>query len=313
MFSVSVIIPVYNKAGALGACLDSVLMQGKDVEIVCIDDGSTDGSDKILDGYAGKHANIVVRHTENRGVSAARNAGLRLASGGCIAFCDADDVMPEGALDALRGLMDSTGADIACGAIETETANGGTVLRSAAPGVTEDKKKTAAMTLDPLFDGCYGKLYRRCAVEGVWFEEDRRVNEDGDFVFGCLLNARKVAVTETPVYRYTFDAGSVSRSAFGEKFRDILYFGEKKYEKLNALGREYEDIANACLARHRLAYLNKMASCTEGVEKEELRKARADVVTMRKYLPQQGKKELIRVLLIRFAFPAYLSVMRRNG
>ena len=102
--TISIIIPVYNVASWLGTCLDSIVAAGGrasdlDVEVVCIDDGSTDGSGRLLDDYvrqverAGDGVKMSVVHQENRGVSAARNAGLELATGDYLWFVDGDDVI----------------------------------------------------------------------------------------------------------------------------------------------------------------------------------------------------------------------------
>ncbi len=92
MPKVSVIIPIYNTERYLPQCLDSVVAQTlEDIEIICVDDGSTDGSDAILREYAQRDERVIVVHQENQGLSAARNAGLDVASGDFIQFLDSDD------------------------------------------------------------------------------------------------------------------------------------------------------------------------------------------------------------------------------
>lgn len=93
-FGISLIIPVYNVAPYLRECLNSILGQKyTNWEAICVDDGSTDGCDKILDEYAAKDNRIRVVHQANAGVCAARNAALEVAKGGWIGFVDADDVI----------------------------------------------------------------------------------------------------------------------------------------------------------------------------------------------------------------------------
>ena len=92
MVKFSIIIPVYNAAKYLRPCLDSVLAQTeRDLECICVDDGSTDGSAAILDEYAAKDARFQVVHKKNEGVAVARNTGLDLAHGEWITWLDADD------------------------------------------------------------------------------------------------------------------------------------------------------------------------------------------------------------------------------
>ena len=108
----SIIVPVYNGARYLGSCLDSLLEQDiEDYEILCVDDGSTDGSAGIADGYAQAHGNVRVIHQENAGVCAARNAGAAAARGDYIWFVDCDDLLAPNCLAALRAQALKTNCD----------------------------------------------------------------------------------------------------------------------------------------------------------------------------------------------------------
>ena len=110
---ISVIIPVYNMADRVGRCLDSIVSQPfKDIEILLIDDGSTDGAADVIKVYSIADSRIICVRQENSGVSAARNLGIGKASGDYILFIDADDEIEE---DYLRNIADkarSTDADI---------------------------------------------------------------------------------------------------------------------------------------------------------------------------------------------------------
>ena len=96
MDKVSFIIPVYNVEKYLKKCIKSVLDQSyKNIEVLLIDDGSTDGSPKICDDYAKKDSRIKVFHKENEGLSATRNLGVKLSTGKYITFIDSDDTISE--------------------------------------------------------------------------------------------------------------------------------------------------------------------------------------------------------------------------
>jgi glycosyltransferase involved in cell wall biosynthesis len=115
---VSVVVPVYDVAAYLPAALDSVLAQSHSaLEVVVIDDGSTDDSGGIADDYARRDGRVHVVHTENHGLGAARNEGLRHASGEFLAFLDSDDVLPADAYARLVGSLQRSGADFAAGSI----------------------------------------------------------------------------------------------------------------------------------------------------------------------------------------------------
>ena len=101
---ISVIVPVYNAGVYLRPCLDSLAAQSyQNLEILLIDDGSTDGSGPVCDEFAGRDHRVRVTHQKNAGVSAARNAGLEAAVGEYGCFLDADDVLPP---DSLQRLLD---------------------------------------------------------------------------------------------------------------------------------------------------------------------------------------------------------------
>lgn len=126
---VSVIIPVYNACSYLRRCLDSVMAQTYgQIEIILVNDGSGDSSGDICDEYAGKDGRIRVLHQSNRGLAAARNAGLDIACGHCIGFVDADDWIYPDMYETLVNLLEQTGADVSqCsfvfGDLEPQTAN----------------------------------------------------------------------------------------------------------------------------------------------------------------------------------------------
>ncbi len=118
MSKISIIIPVYNVEKYLNRCLDSIINQTfKDLEIICIDDGSTDTSSKILEEYASKDTRIKVIHQKNSGLSAVRNKGIALASGEYISFIDSDDWIDLNFYERLYSSAKKYDADIAAAGI----------------------------------------------------------------------------------------------------------------------------------------------------------------------------------------------------
>ncbi len=114
---ISIIVPVYNTARYVHACIDSVLTQSfSNLELLLVDDGSTDGSGDICDECSGHDERIRVFHQENSGVSSARNKGLEEARGEWLFFLDSDDLLPDRALEVLMAQADST-IDMVYGAL----------------------------------------------------------------------------------------------------------------------------------------------------------------------------------------------------
>ena len=204
--TVSVIIPVYNCEEFLPACLDSVLAQTyRQLQIILIDDGSKDGSGAICDRYAAMDQRIQVVHQVNQGVSAARNAGLELATGELIAFVDGDDAVLPDMYEFLVGLLQTHQADIAhCG-----------YRRIHADGSVTDVKGTGVLLLQSSDEACEDmiagrnftgspctKLYRRSLFEGLRFHRDLKINEDILMNVELFRRTEKTVFQDVPKYCY---------------------------------------------------------------------------------------------------------------
>lgn len=127
---ISIIVPVYNAESYLKRCLDSIINQTyKNIEIILIDDGSTDKSGMICDEYKSHDDRIIVIHKANSGVSSARNSGLDIAGGEYIAFIDSDDYVPKNYLEMLLNDMTDETEMVVCGP-DTYLPNGGGNPRS---------------------------------------------------------------------------------------------------------------------------------------------------------------------------------------
>lgn len=122
---VSVVVPVYNSKLYLRKCLDSLVNQTmREIEIIAVDDGSTDGSSHILDEYADDYPNLIVIHQFNQGQGTARNTGVSLAHGKYIGFVDSDDYVDATMYDRLYSLVSGSSADIAVCKANTVDMNG---------------------------------------------------------------------------------------------------------------------------------------------------------------------------------------------
>ena len=210
MPKISVIIPVHNVEKYLGECLDSILGQTlKDIEVICVDDGSTDGSAKILEEYAARDVRVKVLRQDRSGAGTARNKGLAEARGEYLFFCDADDWADAGMLSALYRRAEATGSDIVvAGAnyddeflgeyrhvgIDRETQALPQPFPPAALGV----RLFTALRIQ-----AWNKLFRRQFVvdRGILFQGLPRVN-DLAFVNTALATADRIATLDRAYYHY---------------------------------------------------------------------------------------------------------------
>ncbi len=206
--TVSVIIPVYNGEKYLEECLHALLSQKEALEeIILIDDGSTDESGAIADRYAEEYFSVKVIHQKNRGVCAARNRGIREATGDFIGFCDQDDTVSPEYYSVLSGMLTDSGADIAVGnfrKIDMEFAE----AEAASSADFQEHTCTGKEALGRLVRGegmfrsyVWNKLYRSELFREIWFPEDRSL-EDQFVTYRLFAACRKVAYTEWAGYYY---------------------------------------------------------------------------------------------------------------
>lgn len=201
---ISVIIPVYNAGEFLPVCLDSVLNQSYvNLEVLLIDDGSTDGSGAVCDGFAARDSRIRVFHQENRGQSAARNLGLEAMTGELVAFVDADDVaaseMLEKLLDALKD-----GADMSVCNIRRIDERGGRLFDCPiSDGVLSREEFVEKLLAEQAWFYVLpgGKLYRKHLFDALRFPEGF-IYEDEAVLYPILARCSRVATLSAPMYHY---------------------------------------------------------------------------------------------------------------
>ena len=215
---VSVIVPIYNVAGYLEQCLDSLVNQShKNIEIICIDDGSTDKSGEIIDAYAAKDKRVKAIHQPNAGVSAARNKGLETARGEYISFVDGDDWVDTNAYQTILAEIGDNRPDM--------------VLFRNATVFEKDIRLPRPLVKDERFGNdfnfellirkysgtVWGKLFRRQFIRqhALRFISGVSIGEDGLFNMACFAAEPTVYQFEDCFYFYRlFRKGSTTEMKF---------------------------------------------------------------------------------------------------
>lgn len=216
MSRISVIVPVYKVEAYLDACVESLVRQTfRDLEIILVDDGSPDGCGRMCDAWAEKDARIRVIHQKNGGLSAARNSGIRAASGELIAVIDSDDRVDPDMLETMERALAESGADIAvCGFVheyEGSDREGVSVLPG--EGVLS-RKEALAKVAGPngvVFIVAWNRLCRRKIYDKVLFPEGR-IHEDELTAHEILGAAEKIVTVNKPFYHYLHRAKSIMSS-----------------------------------------------------------------------------------------------------
>lgn len=213
---ISVIIPVFNPGQYFIRCLDSIVNQTyRNLEIILIDDGSTDGSAAVCDEYAVKDSRIKVLHQVNSGVSRARNAGLDLATGDFVNFPDSDDYIEPDTYEYLLQQIIENDADAAC--FEYYITYSDKEIRHRASDDRYGRCNTEEAINELLFSNrsfLCTKLMPMYAVRGIRFIEDIYRDEDTMFCMFALQNVSKTVFLDRPLYHYVQSEESACRGVF---------------------------------------------------------------------------------------------------
>ena len=213
--TISVIIPAWNAEDYLEHCLDSVIHQTyEDLDIIVVDDGSTDSTGRIAEQFARTDSRIRVVHQENRGLGAARNAGLDLARGELLAFVDSDDWLETNAYETMAGLMEKYDCDIVtCGRNIVEN---GSILRrefclQEGELITSEQEALHCFLIRDKMDmAAWDKLYRFSLFDGIRFPESFYASEDHIPLFSVLCRINTIYLSGLPLYNYNKHPGSIT-------------------------------------------------------------------------------------------------------
>ena len=225
---ISVIVPCYNANRYLNICLESLKAQRTpNIEMIFIDDGSTDATGAILDAFARTESRAKVVHVHNEGVSAARNRGISMATGRYIAFVDADDVLEENALSTLYQAAVRTGAQITS-ANHTlfDVEKGCRVPVEIEPVVPQPSEIVREIIhMHRIYNNLWNKLYvRELFEDGLRLDENVRIGEDALLNLQLYLRAKNIAhiPDRTYVYRVHGSSAMANMGLYSEAHQPML-------------------------------------------------------------------------------------------
>ena len=246
---VSIIVPIYNTARYLPACLDSIITQThQNLEIILIDDGSTDHSGQIADNYAKKDSRIKVIHQKNQGQSAARNLGLTMVKGEYVSFLDSDDkIKPTFIEELLTPLVNSNASLSVCGMhykrLKANTAENVYISQLRPRRKPESLKAYILylLAIDGRMYSSVNKLYRAKIAAKLRFDTKLNFAEDTKFVLDYLAKASGDPVfVLSPLYIYNFgtETSTINSTAIQWKNWQTAYQNLKSWLGPNSSIRE---------------------------------------------------------------------------
>lgn len=218
---ISVIVPVYNVEAYLPRCVDSILAQNyRNLEVILVDDGTKDASDKICDAYAEKDPRVRVIHKENGGLSSARNAGIAIARGEYLGFVDSDDWIEPEMYETMLSLALQHKVKLVCaGRYDVNSTTGEKKIGLCPPReevITGEELVRRIFTWQNIDSAAWDKLYHRSLFREIRYPLGKIV-EDVPTTYKIALDAGEAALCPQPFYNYYHRPGSITTASVSPK------------------------------------------------------------------------------------------------
>lgn len=262
---ISIIVPVYNAENYLRRCIDSILEQTyTNFELLLINDGSTDGSAKILEEVKESDSRIRIVHKKNEGVSATRNLGLKLATGDYITFIDSDDFVDKLYLDVLYKSLTENDADIASGNFASFNEERQTFLFFTTEETYFEKVYSPQEWLDQENNPRHNlfltviftpfKLYKRELWENIEYPVGR-VREDDAIIHKLYLRCQRISFVNSAIYFYSQHEDSLSKTVMQKDIATMISNAEERIALMAAM--------NYDISEHVKSYHKRLEKCLE--------------------------------------------------
>jgi len=319
---VSVVLPVYNAEAFVADAVERLLGQSQpSIEIVVVDDGSSDGTGRVGASLAARHPQVrYLLQPENRGVAAARARGTAEARGRYVWFVDADDEWPDDAVARLLDAADASGADVVCAQARTVMLDGTVKPVGALPG-TCSLSGTEAFTefLRGRISGhLWNKMFSRDVLDRIAFTQTRQ-HSDQAMVAQALAKASHVEVIDAVVYRYLLRQGSIIRSS-NRRADSLRTVGQVVRDCAAELGPEVSEGRAMRYYSARFSLLSRMKDAVTGAYEDAQRRAlvreiRADLSPRIQVAPlREGDPKRTGMLLAaRWSLPVFRAMIVREG
>lgn len=309
---ISIVLPIYNVRLYLAQCLDSIINQTySKLEVILVDDGSTDGSHEICEEYKNRDKRIVLIHKENEGVSSARNAGLRAIKGQYMTFIDPDDIVAPDYVETLYNAMIKTKSDISICGVKTvysekycEADATNRKVEVYIPQCAIEKM----LYQNEIDVNAWGKMYLSSLFDGIYYPVGK-INEDTATTYKVIARANKIVFDSYKCYFYIQRMGSIMHQKFAIRKMTLIDFSD---ECLQFVRINFPEIENSAICKYVtdcFVLICKIYEC-KPTNKECLEKCRKIIKKYRMIVildPKSRKKTKIACLssFLGFRFVAY--------
>lgn len=304
--TISVIVPIYNTEPYLNKCIDSIIDQTyRNLEIILVDDGSTDRSGEICDAYAKADKRVKVIHKRNGGLSSARNSGLGIAKGKYIGFVDSDDYVAADMYELLITCLDNDVDIVTCGSYHVYPPKIRMPKRKILCAHTKMKYSTE-QAVEELLKGelfSYGvceKLFRKELFNGIRFPKGR-ISEDLPVTYALFKKSRNVVNIGQAKYYQFRRADSISRKDFYFRRIDNVLFHRDILKDIQKEYPQFRDIAEANYINSAVRRIGEIRESKDRALYRELEKRLIKVlkrmqvrIIFNKYLNQQQKEKILK-------------------
>ena len=306
---ISLVIPCYNSQHTLRKCLDSVIQQSyTNLEIILVDDGSTDDSSKIYEEFQSKDERIKIYKQENSGVSKARNKGVALTTGEYICFVDSDDWVETNYCSELYDLLVTENADISIIEASYEDENGKVVFNKPISGemVFDGKRALALLLEDEVIQSHpWGKLYKAHFLNNINFPENLKCFEDYSTLFKIFDKAVKVVKSNKKLHHYIQHEDSLSHNLSPETaFHFYLAIMEVfRFWQITTPLKNQEKITKNIVRKLLMVLKRILRNTTEEEMKVEKEKIRQSFASLLKYSVNDISLEYFLYIRLYYFYP----------
>ena len=280
---ISIVVPIYNAETYLNQCIKSIIEQSyKNIEIILINDGSTDDSGIICDEYAQKDIRIKVIHNKNQGVSISRNIGIQEARGEYISFVDADDFISKKYVEILYQLIIKDNAQIST--VGNDEYYEGKMIKTS-KGIrkvlhSEEAIKMILKERD-MTHVCWGKMYKKELFddEDIKFDSTMKIGEDLKIIIPIIEKCKKISIdTREKLYHYRKNEKSITQ----QKGKKDLWIQEIELSKqiVEWTYKKYPKVTNSAIQRYvrvNITFLVKMIKESKKNLMEEIKQVKYNI------------------------------------